>query len=391
MPPHHPRPHLARDYADALLGKTAFSTATDGLFVAGERRTGKSMFLRHDLVPELERRGVLALYVDLMENTDKTPTDALAQVLAQEVQKCLGVVAKAAKATGLDKISVPGVMTIDLKTIGKTDGLSLAQVLELIHKQTNKPIALLVDEAQHALTSEGGEALMWALKSARDQMKTPTGNNLMLLMSGSHADKLSLLLNSHSAPFWGSAVRQLPTLGDDFVDAVMADLRHAYPPLATVRGSVARDAFAHAGRRPPFFEQAIEEAVQTWLAQGGADASQFEAALLDTTRHSAERDRQGYTDIYLALAPLEQAVLARLIEQGRAFRPFDAPALAHYSQQLGETVGAAAVQKALDALRANNTQLVWKSQRGQYSVYDQGVLAWHAYLVAAALWPPQAA
>ena len=111
----------------------------------------------------------------------------------------------------------------------------------------------------------------------------------------------------------------------------------------------------------------------------------------------AQRGRAGYTAVYLALEPLEQAVLVRLIEQGTAFRPFDAPSMAFYAQQLGAKVGTkvgtkvgpSAVQKALDALREHSEQLVWKSQRGQYAVYDQGLLAWHAFLVAGMAWPPK--
>lgn len=394
---HHDRPALARQYADALQGKTPFSGAGDGLFVAGERRTGKSQFLCLDLMPELKRRGVLPLYADLLHDKAKAPEDALAEVLAQAVREHLGGVAKFFTEAGIEKISVPGMLSIDLKAIGKTGGMSLYQVLDLLQKQVKKPIALVVDEAQHALTSESGDAAMWSLKSARDQMKTATGAKLMLVMSGSHSDKLSMLLNSKTAPFWGSVVQQLPKLGDDFADAQLAELRTAYPTLSALRGSVARNAFDHVGRRPPFFEIAIKEALAASGAPAHCDAATFEKALLEITQQSAQRDRAGYTAVYLALEPLEQAVLVRLIEQGAAFRPFDALSMAFYAQQLGAKVGAkmgakvgpSAVQKALDALREHSEQLVWKSQRGQYAVYDQGLLAWHAFLVADMAWPPK--
>ena len=211
----------------------------------------------------------------------------------------------------------------------------------------------------------------------------------MLVMSGSHSDKLSMLLNSKTAPFWGSVVQQLPTLGDDFADAQLAELRTAYPTLSALRGSVARNAFDHVGRRPPFFEIAIKEALAASGAPAHCDAAAFEKALLEITQQSAQRDRAGYTAVYLALESLEQAVLVRLIEQGPAFRPFDAPSLAFYGQQLSDKVGTGAVQKALDALREHSEQLVWKSQRGHYAVYDQGLLAWHAFLVANMAWPPK--
>ena len=62
-------------------------------------------------------------------------------------------------------------------------------------------VALIIDEAQHALTSEAGEVTMTSLKSARDQMNQPGQANLMLVMSGSDRDKLLRLVVSAGAPF----------------------------------------------------------------------------------------------------------------------------------------------------------------------------------------------
>ena len=44
----------------------------------------------------------------------------------------------------------------------------------------------------------------------------------------------------------------------------------------------------------------------------------------------------------------------------------------------------------LEALRDNDPPLVWKSLRGDYSVYDQALSGWYAYLVSANNWPPRA-
>ncbi|MDR2260026.1 MAG: hypothetical protein LBE06_03645 [Azoarcus sp.] len=44
-----PCPGLARQFADAMQGKTLFSDAPSGLFLAGPRRTGKTTFLWIDL------------------------------------------------------------------------------------------------------------------------------------------------------------------------------------------------------------------------------------------------------------------------------------------------------------------------------------------------------
>ncbi len=383
---HFPRPKLAAAFADELMGKTPLSDAQNGLFIAGQRRTGKTQFMRLDLFPELQKRGLLALYVDLKVNVKLSPLEAVQQMLHQAVQDNLGTVAKTAKAMGLDKLGVPGAFGIDLRTIGKTDGLSLFQVLDLLHKATKKQIVFMIDEAQHALTSDDGEALMWALKSARDQMKTREGANLMLVMSGSHTDKLTLLLNAPSAPFWGSQVRAMPKLEDDFVSAVAATIRTAKPEFSTIRQSEMAAAFEHFGRRPQFFANAVANA-----SAQSHDAASFERMLVAESQKQSQADRQRFTDMYLALASLEQLVLERLIVQGRAFRAFDAAALTFYNERLStqkKKATATQVQRAIDALRENEEELVWKSTRGEYSIYDQGLIEWHAHLVAAREWPP---
>lgn len=84
------------------------------------------------------------------------------------------------------------------------DGTTLVDALRALHAAAGKPVALIVDEAQHALTSVAGVAAMTALKSARDQLNQPGQVNLMLVMSGSDRDKLLRLVVSAAAPFYGS-------------------------------------------------------------------------------------------------------------------------------------------------------------------------------------------
>lgn len=382
---HYPRPQLAIELADALTGKTPFSDAPNGLFLAEDRRTGKSQFLRLDLLPELQRRGLLALYVDLKVSA-ATPTQAVQQMLFEAVQSNSGLVSKFAKSVGLEKITVPGMLTLDVSGIGKTEGLSLYQVLNVLHQATKKPIVLIIDEAQHALTHDEGEALMWALKSARDQMKTVEGANLMLVMSGSHTDKLTLLLNSRRAPFWGSQVRSVPKLDDKFVESYAAKVRLHRPELGAIRTSVMVDAFEHFGRRPQFFIDAVGRAAST-----SHDGQAFEAALVAQGKQRRGDDRDRFTSIYLALSPIEQALLERILIEGKSFRPFDADALAFYAQRIGKPkVSAQVAQRAIDSLRNNDEELVWKSLRGDYSVYDQSLNDWYAFLLAAGQWPPEA-
>lgn len=382
-PDHYPRPELARAFADEITGKQLLSDAPNGLFLAGPRRTGKSEFLTDDLTPEMEKRGYLVLYTDLWMKKAHSPMELIAGCIATAVQDTLGNVAKTAKKVGLDKVGIAGALTFDVSKIGKTDGLSLFEAFNLLIKQSGKPVLMIVDEAQHALTSEDGDNTLSALKSARDQLRRGGNRRLLIVMSGSHRDKLMRLLNSAATPFWGSQVRVLPLLDKGYVAFKAKELRAAHPLFASVRQSVLEEAFEHTGFRPPFFAQYIGSAA---LAQ---DSQSFERTLLEAVHEYRKNERQEFTGTYLRLQPLEQAVLRRLLEQRDLFRAFDAPALATYAKAAGKKISVAHVQRALETLRVNDPPLVWKSMRGDYAAYDQALASWYAYLVSENNWPPK--
>ena len=135
-----------------------------------------------------------------------------------------GLGGRAAKAAGLNSVTVAWALKIDVSKIGKIDGVTLPDAPRALHQAAKAPVALIVDEVQHALTSkadEAGEATVSALKSARDQLNRPGEANLMLTMSGSDRDKLLRLVNTTGAPFFGSQISRRPPLGQDFIDHVL--------------------------------------------------------------------------------------------------------------------------------------------------------------------------
>ena len=105
---YHARTSLAAGLADALQGKNPFSDAPNGLFLAAPRRTGKSTFLQADLMPELARRQVVGVYVDLWADQNRDPGTLIAEAVGRALLKQLGVVAKTARSAGLESINVGG-------------------------------------------------------------------------------------------------------------------------------------------------------------------------------------------------------------------------------------------------------------------------------------------
>ncbi len=380
---YYPRTPLASSLADALQGKEVFSDAPNGLFLAAPRRTGKSTFLQADLMPELQRRHVVVVYVDLWADQKRDPGSLIAEAVGQTLLKQLGVVAKTAKSAGLDSISVAGIK-IDTSKIGKVDGSTLTDALRALSEASKAPIALVIDEAQHALTSEAGETAMAALKSARDQLNRPGEVRLMLVMSGSDRDKLLRLVNTNSAPFYGSQIHRMPELGADFIAHIAQLIVRQRADLAPVNEATLTEAFMRFGHRPQFFMEALGQVLSPLATNNG----RFEAAMLDKALQKQEADESQMESDFTALRPLEQAVLWRVLEVGDRFRPYDADALQFYNEKTGQKVTVAKAQKALEGLRAHQPSLIWKSARSEYAVEDAAMLRWYAQRVAAGTWPP---
>ncbi len=379
-----PRTSLADELVTALQGRAGFSDAHNGLFLAAPRRTGKSTFLQGDLRPALERAGVVVVYVDLWADTARDPGVLIAAAIGRALQPHLGLVAKAAKKAGVEKVSLAGWLQVDTSKIGKLDGLTLVDALKALHETAGKPVALIIDEAQHALTSEAGENAMSALKSARDQMNRPGEVNLMLVMSGSDRDKLLRLVNTNSAPFYGSQIQRMPPLGVDFIAHIIGLIESQRPELRPVDSAMLQAAFEGFGNRPQFFMEALGQV----LSPLSGIAGRFEPALLAAARQRQCDDEAQMESDYLGLKPLEQAVLWRMLEQGPRFRPYDAEALKFYRAQTGKSVTAQSAQNALEALRQRTPPLVWKSARGEYAVEDAAMHRWFEQRNKAGDWPP---
>jgi hypothetical protein len=373
---------LAQQLIPALQGKALLGDAHNGLFLAAPRRTGKTTFLQGDLLPALEAAGAVVVYVDLWADPRRDPGALIAEAIARALQPQLGLVARTARKAGVDRVNLAGWLQIDTSRIGKTDGLTLVDALRALHETSGKPVALIVDEAQHALTSEAGEAAMTALKSARDQLNRPGDVNLMLVMSGSDRDKLMRLVNTGGAPFFGSHIQRMPTLGPDFIAYVAGLIEAQRPDLKPVDQAALAQAFEVFGHRPQFFMSALGQVLSPVAGLSG----RFEPALLQAALEQQQRDEAQMESDYLGLKPIEQAVLWRMLEQGQRFRPYDAEALGFYRDKVSRPVSV-----AQETLRQRTPALVWKSARGEYAVEDAAMHRWYEGRRNAGTWPPQAA
>ena len=385
-----PRTDLAEQTADLVEGRGLFGEGRSGVFLAAPRRTGKSTFLRHDLAPELTKRGNEVVYVDLWSDRSRDPAELIDEAIGRAIERRLGFVAKATRAAGVERLDIAGVMKIDTSRIGEHDGVTLTEALRALRDVSDGPVVLMVDEAQHALVTERGENTMIALKSARDTLNSPDEVNLLLVMTGSDRDKLLRLVNTHASPFLGSTIRDLPLLGEDFVRFVVEHVERERTDLVPVDAAALTLAFTQLGHRPQWLERAIVDSLNPLSTREG----RFEGRVLEIA-DERRTDRYGTLRAsFVGLKPLERAVIWRLLDAGARYRAFDAEALSFYRHALEtleeDVVGVtrSSVQKALESLRRHEPPLVWKSARGEYAIDDVSMQSWYDSLHDAGGWPP---
>ncbi|CAJ0813767.1 hypothetical protein LMG19087_01875 [Ralstonia wenshanensis] len=377
------RQDLANTLCDSLEGK-GLADARSGLFLAAPRRTGKSTFLREDLVPEVERRKWIAIYVDLWADRARDPGLLIADAIKSKLAQFDGPIAKLAKQAGMEKVDVLRTFTFNLGKIGLPPGITLADALDVLYKAVQRPVVLIIDEAQHALSTEAGTNAMFALKAARDQMNQGVVEpRLFLVFTGSNRDKLANLLLNRTQPFFGSRVTNFPLLGRPYVSAYTAWVNQHLAPNNQFKEDDMFAAFQLVGHRPEMLKGIVSE-----IALELGEAASLGELLKRGARGFRDRIWGEIESDYSALTEIQRAVLAVLIERGQGYSPFSEDSMKAYAAKLGHSeFSTATVQAALDALRDKN--LIWKESRGAYALEDESVALWFRETRGAHAVPPR--
>lgn len=373
------RDSLALTIAQSLMGE-GLHDYSSGLFLAAPRRTGKSTFLREDLMPQCLKQDWVPVYVDLWADREKDPADLISAAIAAALVPYEKGIGKLAESAGLEKLNFLRTLSWDFTKPQLPLGATLTQALELLHSAAQKMIVLIIDEAQHALTSEAGVNAMFALKAARDELNQGAERGiggLRLVLTGSNRDKLAHLVLNKNQPFYGSSITPFPLLGKDFTKAYTA---HLNSHLAQTNQFSAVDidaAFDWVGRRPEMLRTIIGDvALELGEAQN----------LGELLRDSAEALRAGvweeFESAYNTLTPPQRGVLEVMADRAHDNQPFapfaDATvlAVAKALERMGSDVvpGTQTIQAAIESLREK--ELVWKSNRGAYALEDKAFGEW---------------
>ena len=361
---------LAKQMAQQLLNPGVLDEGLrSGLFISGVRRTGKTTFLQADLMPALEEAGALVIYVDLWSNTQTNPAGLVHAAIRRalkELQSPAGAVAERLKRLRNAEIAVAGFkFGFKVEAVGSEGGATLAEAFTQVIDQAKTDIVLIIDEVQHAITSEEGNQMLLALKAARDAINPRPGTpgHFLFIGTGSHRALVSELTARRNQAFAGATSIPYPVLDADYVAYLLARLGAEgltqQPSL-----DVATQAFRTLGARPEEMLRALRELRSLMPAGGDPDA--FLPVIAGTLRSTA-------ADVELMkveqIGVLATAVFERVAgADGEAKGLFSGEALAGYGAVVGREVRPDEVQAVLNELMAAN--IVMRRGHGLYGLTD---------------------
>lgn len=362
------RAELAQYFVDYIKSPDSSS----GLFLAAPRRTGKTTFIKEDLLPLLRDQGATVIYADLWEDKAINPSIVIVNAIRQALLASDGLIIKAAKSSGVTKFKLGG-FEIDLSGIGTQDGDSIAKTLAGFAAITKKPIVMVIDEAQHAQTSEEGRQTLFALKAARDAMKSADSPGFRLLATGSNSSKLATLVSAKDQAFYMAPMEDLEQLGTDYLAWVLQTSTYRTQPSL----QALQQGFDMCSHRPEPLRSVLRELSRNRLLAPDAVDQRF----LELMANKLQSARDSFLMGLHGMEPLDACVMRRMALMGQNFTPFDAKALAHYSQllqadgaELASLPTQSSVQSALERLRKEG--LVWNAGRGLWFIEDAQHSAW---------------
>jgi hypothetical protein len=289
-----------------------------------------------------------------------------------ELLKFSGFILKAAKGVGLDKIKVGGLeMTLDHIGIGK--GETLTKALTMLSDASEKPVTLIIDEAQHTQSTEEGRQALYALKAARDAMNASTGRGFRLLATGSSSDKLASLVEDKDQAFYQAPLMPLPTLDIDYV--VWFRDRQRFDPKPSL--NAVQLAFVDCNHRP----EPLRAVFRELNLKTGINPKDIDGVFTEMVTASLKRAKESFLQQVNGLNPLDAAVLKVMARDGKGFVPYSKASVVDYKAfvlaatgDVLDDVSQSSVQQALERLRAE--KFVWRAGRGAYLIEDTQHFTW---------------
>jgi len=364
------RPELAAELTGRLLHPSVLDEGLrSGLFLSGQRRTGKTTFLRNDLIPELEHQGAVVIYVDLWSDTKASPAtlvmSAVRQALGELQAPGPALIAKLRHLKGLDLGGRGFKFSFQIQQLGEPGGASLAQALIEVVDQAKGDVVVIVDEVQQAITTDDGNQMLLALKAARDAInpRPDTLGHFLFIGTGSHRALMSELSARRNQAFAGAISMPYPVLDEAYVKHILHRLEaDGVSPLPSLKAALA--SFQGLGHRPEEFLRALRQMHES--SPSGLTADELLPVIAATLRSAA-------ADIELnkveQIGGLALAIFDRVAKsEGPARGIFSTEAAAEYAKAIGREVRVEEIQPVVNELMAAN--ILMRQGHGLYGVTD---------------------
>jgi len=352
--------HYARAPLAIALGKRLLGHERIAMF--GPRQTGKTTLLRDEVIPWVQSRGAVAVYIDCWMDMD----DPL-QGINYALQKALdGLVVKprGVRRTGSTAVKKVGLLgaSIDLgeparRQLPGRPALALDSLLTQLLEETAHDLVLVFDEFQSIASVKNGPQISASLRAALTQADKRIG----ALFSGSSDVQLLDMFSRSHTPLYGFARTEgYEPLGPDFIGFVARKFNEA--TRRDLNQALAQEAFQELGTQPePFLH-----AVSLVMANPGWSLGTALAEML--SQHSPNK----WSATWRGLTGLQQVALKLIFEQ-RA--PTSADSVAWAASQLGAKVQPSSISRALEALGAKGI-LERRSDGRGWTLIDPVQRAW---------------
>ncbi len=309
------------------------------------------------------------IYVDLWSDPQTSPAvlvlGAVKQTLTDLQTPASSILQKLKRVGGADVGAFGFKFGFKLDSVGTEGGTTLAKALAEVVDQAKTNVVLIVDEVQHAITTDEGNQMLLALKAARDAInpRPNTPGRFIVVGTGSHRALVSELTARRNQAFAGATSVPYPTLNEDYVEHLIKRLaQQGAAPLPSL--AVAYQAFEMLGKRPEEMLKALRQ-LSRHLPPGG-NPDEHLPVIAATLRSTA-------ADIELLkleqLGSLATAIFDRIAAtEGDARGVFSAEAAADYTKAIGRGVRVEEIQPVVNDLLAAN--LIMRRGHGLYGVTD---------------------
>lgn len=340
------RPELAAQLVRQILRPGQLDESCQaGFLVYGLRRTGKTTFLKNDLIAALEKAGAQVVYVDLWSNPLLNPAKLVRRVVHETLEASVSRLMRNSRACA--------------------EVQPLAEELTALVNRSKSAVVLIIDEVQHAMATKEGNRMLGTLKEVAEAInrRVDTPGAFRFVGTSSQRAWVNKLTAWRPHAFAEADAIPFPVLGADYVSFVLKRLSgEGGAILPSLK--VATEAFTELGYRPEYFIIALKQLSDS-LPRGANPDRYF--PVIAATIHSRAADVE--LNKVAALGGLATAIfdwVASTSTDGRGL--FTAATAAEFSRAVDRNVRISEVQPVINQLVRVN--LIMRCGRGRYCVTD---------------------